>query len=1012
MNRIFTRILLHVVDKLVASACLLAFVASISPGAQAASRGNERIAITVSGVVKTVTGSPMPGVNILVKGTSIGTSSDKNGGFVIEVNGGDDVLVFSFIGFKPYETRVGSMTVIEVVLEEDIMSLSEVEIQSTGYWTDTKARSIGNIAKVSAKDIERQPVTSPLMSLQGRMTGVDVIPGNGAPGSAVRIQIRGQNSLRPEGNYPLYVIDGIPIDSRPISAAATSIIGNAGFDPLSTINPANIESIQVLKDADATSIYGSRGANGVILITTKQAKKSGETSFEVNAYQGVGSVSKFMDVLNTPQYLQMRREAFRNDGVEPQPWDYDLMQWDTTRNTDWQKELLGGTAKISDVQAGFTGGNVNTSFRLGGGFHRETLVFPGDFGYRRLSGSFNMNHLSPNQKLRITLAMNYGAEKNRLFDDSNMITNALTLPPNAPALYDENGDLNWEHSTFTNPLAATRNVHNTTTDNLVVNTDLLYNLISGLDVKVNLGYTSFTGNENVRFPLSAYDPAYAMYYTGTTRDGSNTRRTWIAEPQVNYNKRIGDSEFNVVVGGTWQEGRYASKMTSSGGYTSDLLLGSPQSATYTLVEKAETSQYKYVALYGRLGYNLKERYFLNFTGRRDGSSRYGPERRFANFGSVGAAWIFSGEPFLAGLSNVLNFGKLRASYGSTGTDQIGDYRYYELYTPTVGKYQGNISLYPTSPYLPDYHWEVTRKFELALETKMFDNRVAIEAAFYSNRSSNQLIETALPYASGFASVFANFSPTIENRGLEFMVETVNIRSEAFQWTTSVNVTIPRNELISFPNLESSAYAQMYVVGEPLSLTRLYALKGVDPQTGMYTFVDKDGGGSIDSQNDLVYTHNYGRKYYGGLTNTLSFKAFEFSFLLQFADQSAQNYTGFMPGQPANQPVDVLSRWRQVGDAANIQLYSQTLYGPIRDSFSQYTSSNAVIGNSSFLRLKTLSLTYTLPAAILRAARIQSARVYVQGQNLFTVTDYMGLDPETGSALPPLRMFTAGIQVKI
>lgn len=1009
---ILTSTRLRLLERHAFYACLVLFLLLLSSSLRAAStllHNDHDPAIRVHGVVKNTQGYPMPGVNVLVKGTTIGTSSDANGEFSLEVDGEDDVLVFSFIGYKVFEIRVGAQTEIAASLTEDATALDAVEIRSTGYWSDTKARSVGNIAKVSSEDIERQPVTSPLMSLQGRMAGVDVQPTSGMPGSSVKIMIRGQNSLRNDGNSPLYIIDGIPIDPRPLAPAANSLL--TGFDPLSTINPANIESIQVLKDADATSIYGSRGANGVILITTKKANMTGKTNFEVSAYQGAGRVANFLNTMNTQQYLEMRREAFRNDGTTPQPWDYDLSEWDSTRYTDWQKTLIGGTAKIVDVQTGLTGGNANTSFRLSGGFHKESLVFPGDFGYQRITGGFNLNHLSPNQKLRVGLSINYGSDKNKLFDDTYAVSNALTLSPNAPSLYTDNGELNWENSTFSNPLAAMKNIHRANAENLVMNADFLFNLGKGLDVKVNAGFTSLNGAESVILPLAAYPPAYAQYYTGSLRDGNNARKTWIIEPQLNYHKKVGESEFNIVIGATWQEGRFASKLIQSDGYTSDALIGSAGFAPTISIARDITSEYKYIAVYARAGYNWKEKYFLNFTGRRDGSSRYSLENRFANFGSVGAAWIFSDEPFMAGLKPFLDFGKLRASYGSTGSDQIGDYMYYDTYR-TTGRYQGQTSLHPTALYNPDYRWETTQKFEVATEMRMFDNRVSVEAAYYRNRSSNQLVNIVLPYSTGYPSVFGNFNPVVDNRGWEFNVGANLIRSDKFRWNMNINFTVPHNELVKFPDLENSPYATLYVVGEPLTVTKLYTYKGVNPETGLFEFVDEDDDGSSLGELDKKYVYNFGRKYYGGVSNTITFRSFELSFLMQYVDQTSKSYVNGTPGTVANQPVEFLDRWQRSGDAAKYQRYSASFFGPAPDSFTQYTNSNAVIMNSSFLRLKTLTLGYMLPSHLLEKTELQMVKVYIQGQNLFTESDYNGLDPETGSALPPLRVVTLGVQVKI
>lgn len=980
--------------------------------------GSETYSSLIQGIVKDDEGQVMPGVNIVVKGTTSGTTTDSEGRFVIDARP-SDVLVFSFIGYKPQEVEVGSRSAIDIVMESDVEALKEVVVNA-GYYQTTDKMKTGSIVRVAAKDIETQPVTSPLMALQGRMPGVDVTPANGVPGSAVKIQVRGTNSLRTsssgsiDGNLPLYIIDGIPIDSRALEPASNSLL-TSGFDPLSTINPANIESIEVLKDADATAIYGSRGANGVVLITTKHGQKAERTNFDIGFYRGVGSVSNNIKMLNTAQYLEMRHEALANDHTEPGSSvfapDNDLLKWDTTRYTDWQDVLIGGTANITDIQSGISGGNENTSFRFGGGFHKETLVFPGDFGYRKITGNLSVNHLSRNQRFRSSISINYGADENRLFDDPSVLTSAFTLAPNAPKLYDDQGELNWENSTWTNPLAALRRTHDANTTNLIANSNLGYELVKGLSVKMNIGYTDLNGSEFSRYPISAYNPAFKNYFKGSSFDGVNKRRSWIIEPQLIYDREFKNHSVNVVVGSTWQESRYKSQLIGGYGYTSDALLGNINAAQSVAFVRNEEARYRYAAVFARIGYNFNGKYLLNLTGRRDGSSRFGPDKRFANFGAIGGAWIFSNEDFVKNTFGFLSFGKLRASYGTTGNDQIGDYRYFDSYDLAFRKYQNEVGLHPTGLSNPDYAWEVTKKMEVALETGILDNRVSLEVAWYHNRSGNQLVEYTLPYTTGFSSIISNLNARIQNSGFEISIRSENIRTQDFRWSTSLNLSVPKNKLLQFPGIDDSYYSSIYTVGKPLGIKKLYTLTGVNSETGLYEFLDTDSDGAITDK-DRQFSQSMDRRYYGGVNNTFSFRGFELSFLFQFSAQKAFNYAPSIPGALGNQPVGVLGRWRNEGDVGNHQLFSQNLYETAAARFDQYVLSSGNVGNSSFVRMKTLFFSYSLGSDFLSQHRIQSAKIYVQGQNLFTITDYTGLDPETGSSLPPLRMICLGFQFRI
>ncbi|MBC9797718.1 SusC/RagA family TonB-linked outer membrane protein [Sinomicrobium weinanense] len=979
-------------------------------------------------------GAPLPGVNIIVKGTNRGTMSDPDGKYNITVQE-TDILTFSFIGFKTVEESVDGRSTINIRMKEAVTALGEVEVNA-GYYTVKERNRTGSIAKVTAEEIQHQPVTSPLMALQGRVAGLEITPVSGTPGIAPRIRIRGENSLRilsktipgvqVEGGQPLYVIDGIPINSTPVNAAVgaveNSVLGGDGLDPLSTINPENIASIEVLKDADATSIYGSRGANGVILITTKQGTgiPGTRTDLDLSMYKGLGKLSNRIELLNTQQYLDMRKEGIANDGREPFLTDYDLTFWDQTRYTDWQKMLLGGTSDITDLQGSISGGNGYTFYRLGGSFHKETMIFPGNFGYKRATGNVSVNHISDDRRLKSSISINYGVEKHNIYN-GNLVGYALTLEPNAPELYDEQGELNWEtfpssgRPTWFNPLSDLEKSTTTDNRNLIANGNLSYRVFSNFNAKINLGYTELSAKTIVKRPLSSMRPDRRFNpETGSGTKPSadfinNYRRSVLIEPQLNYQKQFGKHTLDILFGVTYQENRDEMIRIEGEDYVSDAFLGSLRGAGAISIRQESYDEYKYNAIFGRIGYTYKDRYLLNLTGRRDGSSRFGPGNRFGNFGAIGAAWIFSEEPWIKKPIPVLSFGKLRGSYGTTGNDQVGNYQYLDLYRFNRQNYQNATSLSPNALFNPNYNWEKTEKLEAAIEMGFAKNQVFLEVSWFRNQSSNQLVQRALPGTTGFSSVNDNFSEaTVENSGWEFLLRGNIFQSNSMQWTTSLNLSVARNKLVSFSGIENSPYATIFKVGKPLSIQRLYTWQGVNPETGEHEFLDVNKDGVINAE-DQQFSNALNRDYYGGINNTIRYKGLELSFLFQFSRQNARYLPSRMPGMRSNQPSYVLGRWQQEGDMTDMQRFSG---GNLGISYGNFTESDANIEDASFIRLKTLSLAYRFPEKLLGHIGVKQAKLFIQGHNLLTITGYSGLDPETGiAAAPPLRMITSGIQLK-
>ena len=973
--------------------------------------------LTVQGTVSDDQNRPLPGVTVKEKGTDNIVVTDTKGDYKITVKDKNAVLTFSFIGYDPQEIVAKNLSTPGlVVLKPSTLNLKEVVINK-GYYNTTRELNTGNVSSVSAKTISQQPVSNPLAALEGQVPGLFITQTSGAPGGGFIVQIRGQNSIA-NGNDAFYVIDGVPYTSSP-QLQANNNINPAGGNPLNFLNPADIESIEVLKDADATAIYGSRGANGVILITTKKGK-AGTQKIDFNVYEGVGKVTRTVKYLNTPQYLEIRNEAFKNDGASPDPgYDYDVLGgngWDTTRTVDWQKMLIGNTAHYTDAQGSISGGDEFTQYLIGGGYHRETSVYPGQTSDQKASAHVSLSTESKNKRFKITFSGNYLADQTSLPDID--LTQVLTfLSPDTPNPRNADGSLNWANSTWGldgNPLAFEYQPYKGHTDNLVSNVVLSYHILKGLDFTTNAGYTNTRTDEKLLNPLSSIDPGEGLT-SGSSLFNNTSSHSWIIEPQLNYKLTKGKSSFNALIGTTFQQNTYSGTNILAQNFSSDALISDPQAASSITYLAATDILYKYNALYGRLNYTYDDRYIVNLTARRDGSSRFGPGKQFADFGAIGAAWLFTKEKWTENWG-FLSSGKLRASYGTSGNDQIPDYSFLDQYKPTSYPYGVAQGIYPKNFYNPDLAWEVNKKIEAGLELGFLQNRLLFTASYYRNRSSNQLLPYALSAVTGFSSIQENLPATVQNTGLELMLNAVIVKTNDFRWSSSVNLTVPRNKLIAFPGLATSSYSNQFIIGQPLTILKTFKYEGVDPQTGLYQFMGKDG--QLTSEpiplTDQINIVNTAPTLYGGYQNSFTYKHFSLDFFLQFVKQTGYNFLyNDEPGAiNTSEPVTVLNRWQKPGDNSTIQRFNQD--GSVDLSSADATYSNLFYRDASYIRLKNLSFSYSIPVTWARYLGLQNGRLYLQGQNLLTITKFIGYDPENQStqALPPLKVFTMGLQVTL
>lgn len=995
----------------------------------------------LTGQVLNENGSPLAGVSVIVKdwqkeayrNIQTSTATDANGQWGLRIPNEDITIIFSFMGYQKVEVSAKQLlaNATPIRLKPAEGSLEEVVV--IGYGTTTRRLNTGSVASITAKDIASQPVSNPLAALAGRMSGVLIAQNNGVPGSAVQIQIRNQASLSgtTSGSIPLYVVDGVPFTNFNGGQPATDNLNSfgisgssGGLSPFSMINPADIERIDVLKDADATAIYGSRGANGVVLITTKKGS-SGRTRIGVNFNTGFTEVNRFIPMMNLDEYLSLRKEAFANDGTVPTATNApDLLLWDQNKSTDWQKMLIGNKGHITDMQANMSGGNESTRFFFNSGYRRESTVFYGDSKNSRFTSRLNLDHTSADKKFNAALSVSYANDNSDM--PSSDITSMYNLPPNYP-IYDDNGRFYWLPSSagINNPIAMLNRKYIGTTNNLISNANLSYKIIPGLTVKTNFGYTITQLNQNNQTPISSLNNTLTNPL-GSSAFSNTKAENWIIEPTLDYVKNIGQGKLTALIGTSFQQNSSRSQTTNGSNYSNDALLGS-LSAAGTFTASNNLVYYKYNAVFGKVNYDWNEKYLFNGTFRRDGSSRFGPKNRFGNFGAIGLGWVFSKENFVEDNVRFLSFGKLRASYGTTGNDQISNYMYLPLYSPATA-YLNNPSM--NIGTLPNEYikWETTKKMEFALDLGFLRDRILFTGNYFRNRSGDQITDVILSTQVGYNSYKANLPALIQNTGLELELNTTNITSENFTWKTSANFTFYKNKLVEFPGIENTFYASSFLVGEPLNLTRLYHYQGVDETTGRATYEDRNGDGVING--DDRYVADLGTPFYGGFNNTFSYKGFELGVFFQFNHRfGVTKILNTRPGAMVNQNEYWLGRWSPTNPNTDIPgaiiptlPTSSPAGAALSSSYNQFTNSDAVYGDASYIKLRSINLSYNLPKNWTSKLKMSNCSVFMQGQNLFTwAKNKYVLDTETtvqggpsglgtgtiAQVLPPLRTIVFG-----
>lgn len=973
----------------------------------------------ISGMVSGPDLLGLVGANVLVKGTTTGVNSDINGKFSLSVDKFPVRLVVSFIGFKTQEIELKSPNSdLQVSLEAGDNTLGEVVV--IGYGTSSRAKLSSSITKVQGEIITQQPIQNPMVGLQGRVAGLFMSVPSGNLGANPTVNIRGSNSILSSSN-PLYIIDGVPMPSTGINSAF--IGGATGVQsPFINLNAADIESIEVLKDADATAIYGTRGANGVIIVTTKKGAK-GTPKISIDVYTGIQERVNKVEYLTTAEYLQFRKDAFTADGVTPTKANApDLLVWDQNANTDFEKLLFGEKARVTDVQTNIQGGNDKTSYIFAMGYRDENGVLMGENNQKKFTSRLNINHKAFNDKLKINSGINYTILNTAVMALSGVGAFTNALPPNLP-LTDEATGLPYYYNTQTwgsSPLRYNHTRTDTKNYQFVGSTSVGYDILPSLNIKVDAAFTrlDYTGDEKYKNPY--LNPYSSLDYKNYTYFGTNYQNTFNVEPQLNYRTSFGKSKVSALAGATWQNTLLGGQVLTAYDFPSETMMRNLGSAARVSNFSTTYSLYKFNSVFGRFTYDYADKYVLNATFRRDGSSRFAPENRFGNFWAIGGAWLLSNESFIKDNIPVISFAKLRTSYGLTGNDAIANYQYLETFAATTFPYNNVSGTYANKLGNSKIKWETNNKFELALELNLFKNRVTTTTAFFNNQGSNQLVNYPVPTQTGWSSYVANLDGAlIRNRGVEFEFTAHIIKSKDFNWTTNFNFTKYSNTLVEFPGLASSSYSNTYEIGKPITSYRLYEFDYIDPKTGYPYVKDQNGDGKYSSVGDYKSFGNSAPDFYGGFGNTFTYKGFSLDAFFQFVKRPATYgilwYYWYPIGHPYNVPRFIAEDvWRSPENPGTLPRISQATSGTFYSQYVNYYGySTAVLDDASFIRLKNLTFSYTIPKSVCQKLKISNLKVYVLGQNLLTFSKFKGLDPETGSSgVPLLKTYTAGLNLSL
>ncbi|NID11142.1 SusC/RagA family TonB-linked outer membrane protein [Fibrivirga algicola] len=969
--------------------------------------------IAISGrVTSSDDNSALPGVSVQVKGTTRGATTDAMGNYRINAPA-NSRLIFSFIGYTSQEVLLNNRTNVSITLVATGNDLNEVVV--TAYGSETKRRDVTSaVSNVSGKTIEDLPLQSFDRALQGRAAGVQVTAASGAPGGAISVRVRGVGSIN-AGNDPLYIVDGVQVANGGLSTAASSNV-------LASINPNDIEEINVLKDAAAAAIYGAQGGNGVVIITTKRGK-AGRTKFNASVQTGFTDVIKKLDVLTAAEFAQLKIEGFvnraiaTNQGVDAARAASIAQYGDpaTVVNTNWQDAVYRrGQLRNYDLSA--RGGDGKTNFYVGGSYNfQDGQVIKSDF--KRGTFRLNLDHqASKKLKLETTIGLSFVKQNGAIADGANINSPffaAALILPNQP-IYKADGTYNapLPGSFSYNPVQnAEYEIRANTTIQTVSNFAASYEIVPGLRFRSFYGLDYATNRDDF------YRDPTAPQYTST--GGSltvNNRYTlnWNTSQVFNFNHSFGaDHNITALLGGEYREEIRETVGTTGQGFSSGLFR-TLAAAARPITTTGDYTTWRIGGVFLSGNYAYKEKFLLGGTLRYDGSSRFGANTRFGLFPAISAGYRISEEPFLKG-STVLSDLKLRASYGEAGNNLISNFASRALFG-LGGQYLDLPGIRPSQLGNDNLSWEVARTLNLGVDYSLWNGRISGTVEVFRKVNDKLLLARPLPSDSGFGSIFENLGKA-ENTGLELQFNHVNVNKGGFKWETRWNATFLKSKILELlPG--QNRIGNDYFVGSPISINWYPTYAGVNPADGRSMW--------LDSLNNITYTLQ-GRdsriqgsplpKGYGGVTNSISYKGLELEvfFQSQWGNTFLNNSGFFMESSASagwNNMSSQLARWTTPGQITRVPRPYEG--GTEPGSQSIQTFSTKQIENGSYLRLKQVTLSYTLPTTLVSRAGLSQVRFFAQAINLLTWTAYTGLDPEIVTfdigRYPQSKQITGGIQI--
>lgn len=953
----------------------------------------------------------VPGATVLVKGTTIGTATDLDGKYSISVPAGNNVLVFTFVGLSPQEVTIGNRTTIDVAMEPDIQSLSEFVI--TSYGDQSKREITGAIASVKGEVFENLPVQSFDRAMQGRISGVQVTSTSGQPGGTLNVRIRGVGSIN-AGNDPLYIVDGVQVNNGGLS-------GQGSQNALASINPNDIESIEVLKDAAAAAIYGAQAANGVVLINTKKGKK-GKSQVKVSVQEGIVQPLNLYDVMDASQLAGIKRVAYQNRGLATSGSDatYGNPEDPNLQSYDWIDALYrDGRLSVYDISV--SGGDEKTTFFLSGSYTKqEGQIVMSD--YNRATGRLNVTH-RPNKNLTVAANLSLSFQNtNGSIDRGNFVNGPFvagySARPNVP-IYNEDGTFAPYPSNHLFGYNIVQGVFQELRSGKTVQT--VSNLQLNYQIAPWLSFTSYFGldfsdNADINNRPSTI-PVFSSYggasvFTARRNTNFNTNHNF------NFNKKFNDVHTVSGILGFEYKGSQSDLQSATGrGFPNPTLIYLQNAATPFAVNSNFT-EYKRAGFFGQAKYDYDDRYTADVIVRRDGHSRFGDQNRWGTFYAASAGWRLSSEAFLQDVSWLDNL-RVRASYGITGNSDIANFASRTL-VGSSGQYlgQGGLDLSQLGNDL--LTWEESETINLGFDATIFNGRIITTVDFWRKNSNNLLFNTPLPTDSGFGSITRN-TGEVRNQGIDIDVQTVNVVVGKFQWSTGFNITFLENELISLYD-DLDRIGNDLIVGKPISFFYTNKYLGVNPANGRAMYDDGTGTGNftyVTGQNTLDYRGSTLPSSYGGLSNTFSYGplTLEVFFQYQFGNLATNsdlyNLANWGSGT-GNLLVSQLDYWRQPGDVTTVGRPYEGGQEPGTSNVN--TFSTRLISDGGYVRLKQVTLNYTLGSAAASKIGMASASLFVQGLNLATFTKYNGIDPEANSigntygAYPNARQISAGINL--